>query len=161
VIKTYVYFRSACVNLLFHRPIVIPYNNTPPGALGMVSRARGRGSLADAIGDAAAARGEKRGFGIPSMLPLLSSPLAYFVSPPFFEHCVTWPRLVWRLPEALRPRVSNDLLSVRAWAPVTRCSLRLLTRAGKPVGGDPTSPTAALQGPEKQRAASTSTQADA
>jgi ABC-type branched-subunit amino acid transport system substrate-binding protein len=30
-----------------------------------VSRARGRGSLADATGDAAAARGEQRGFGIP------------------------------------------------------------------------------------------------
>jgi AAA ATPase domain/Adenylate and Guanylate cyclase catalytic domain len=29
--KTYytLYFRSACVNLLFHRPIVIPYNSTP------------------------------------------------------------------------------------------------------------------------------------
>src|SRR5712691_4730258 len=33
--------------------------------------------------------------------------------------------------------VSNDLLSVRAQTPVTRFSMRLLTRAGRPVGGDP------------------------
>src|SRR6266849_2378016 len=55
--------------------------------------------------------------------------------------------------------VSNDLLSVRVHTPVTRCSLRLLTTAGKPGGGDPISTTASLQSPDIQRAASTSTTA--
>ena len=55
------------------------------------------------------------------------------------------------------PSVANDLLSVQAHTPVTRCSLRLATRAGRPVGGDPISPTAFLKGPEVQRAASTRT----
>ena len=45
----------------------------------------------------------KTAFKLPSMLPLLSSPLAYFFSPPFFGRCGTWPRLVWRLPVALGP----------------------------------------------------------
>jgi hypothetical protein len=98
---------------------------------------------------------------IPSMLPLLSSPLVNFFPLTLFERCVTWPRSVWRLPVALRPRVSNDLLSVQVETPVTRCSLRLATRVGRPVGGDPIYPTAALQGPEKQRAASTSPKAEA
>ena len=53
--------------------------------------------------------------------------------------------------------VANDRLSVRARARVTRCSLRLLTRAGRTVGGDPISTTACVAGPEMQRAASTST----
>src|SRR6266851_9004347 len=53
--------------------------------------------------------------------------------------------------------VSNDLLSVRAQTPVTRFSMRLSTRAGRPVGGDPIYTTAFLQGPEIARAASTST----
>ena len=104
----------------------------------------------------------KKAFEIPSMLPLLSSPRAYFFLPCipfFFGRCVTWPQLVWRLPVALGPRVSNDLLSVRAQTPVTRCSLRLSTTAGRPVGGDPISPTASLHGPEIQRAASTSPKA--
>jgi hypothetical protein len=35
-------------------------------------------------------------------------------SPAFFERCVTSPCSVWRLPSALGPLVSNDLLSVRA-----------------------------------------------
>src|SRR6266481_4361515 len=39
--------------------------------------------------------------------------------------CVTSPRVVWRLPWALRSLVSNDLLSVRVQTPVTRCSMRL------------------------------------
>src|SRR5215217_9251194 len=39
-------------------------------------------------------------------------------------HPVTWPRSRWRLPLALRPIVSNDLLSVRALTPVTRFSSR-------------------------------------
>ena len=45
------------------------------------------------------------------MLPLLSSPLAYFLLPPchFFRRCVTRPRALWRLPVVLGPRVSNDL----------------------------------------------------
>ena len=98
--------------------------------------ARGRGSLADATGDAAA-RGEKRGFIFPSMLPLLSSPLEYFFSPTFFGRCVTWPRSVWRLPVALGPR-RLQRPSIRAGAtPVTRFSLRLSTRAGRPVGRRP------------------------
>src|SRR4030095_528708 len=63
------------------------------------------------------------------------------------RRCVTWPRSHWRLPVALGPRVSNDLLSVRVPTPVTRCSLRLSTTAGRPVGGDPISTTASLQGP--------------
>jgi hypothetical protein len=65
------------------------------------------------------------------------------------RRCVTWPRSRWRLPVALGPRVSNDLLSVRVPTPVTRCSLRLSTTAGRPVGGDPIYTTASLQGPEK------------
>jgi hypothetical protein len=65
------------------------------------------------------------------------------------RRCVTWPRSRWRLPVALGPRVSNDLLSVRVPTPVTRCSLRLSTTAERPVGGDPISTTASLQGPEK------------
>jgi hypothetical protein len=59
-------------------------------------------------------------------------PPAYFFSPAFFGHCVTSPRPVWRLPLALGPRVSNDLLSVRARTPVTRFSMRLSTQAGRP-----------------------------
>jgi len=41
------------------------------------------------------------------------------------------------LPVALGSIVSNDLLSVRALTPGTRFSMRLSTRAGSPVGGDP------------------------
>jgi hypothetical protein len=55
------------------------------------------------------------------------------------------------------PSVANDLLSVRAHTPVTRFSLRLATRAGRPVGGDPIYPTASVKGPDVQRAASTRT----
>jgi hypothetical protein len=102
-----------------------------------------------------------RPFESPSMLPLLSSPLAYFFFPPFFGHCAPSPRAVWRLPVALGPLVSNDLLSVRAQTPVTRFSMRLSTRAGRPVGGDPIYTTACLAGPEIQRVASTSTKAEA
>ena len=46
---------------------------------------------------------------------------------------------------ALGPRVANDLRSVWVHTPVTRCALRLVTSAGKPVGGDPISPTASAQ----------------
>jgi hypothetical protein len=59
------------------------------------------------------------------------------------------------------PIVSNDLLSVQAHTPVTCFSLRLSTRAGSPVEGDPISPTASVQGPEVERAACTSTKAEA
>ena len=45
--------------------------------------------------------------------------------------------LRWRLPLALRPEVSNALLSVRAGAPVTRYCLRLATRAGRPEEATP------------------------
>ena len=57
--------------------------------------------------------------------------------------------------------VANDLLSVRALALVTRCSLRLSTTVGRPRGGDPIYTTACVAGPEIQRAASTSTKAEA
>jgi hypothetical protein len=100
-------------------------------------------------------------FVLPSMLPLLSSPLEDFFFPAFFRRCATSPRLVWRLPVALGPLVANDLLSGRTLTSVTRCSLRLSTRAGTPVGGDPIYPTASLHGPEVQRAASTSPKAEA
>ena len=96
----------------------------------------------------------------PSMLPLLSSPLPYVFLPACFERCVTSPRPVWRLPVALGPHVSNDLLSVRARRPVTRFSMRLSTRAGRPIGGDPIYSPAFSQGPDGLRAASTSTMAD-
>jgi len=56
-------------------------------------------------------------------------------------------------------RVSNDLLSVRVQAPVTRCSLRLSTTVGRPRGGDPIYTTACCAGPEISRVASTSTTA--
>ena len=72
---------------------------------------------------------------------------------------VTWPRSRWRLPLALRPIVSNDLLSVRALTPVTRFSLRLSTPVGRPRGGDPIYTTACCAGPEFYRVASTSTKA--
>jgi hypothetical protein len=45
--------------------------------------------------------------------------------------------LRWRLPLALRPEVSNELLSVRACAPVTRYFLRLATPAGRPEEATP------------------------
>jgi len=81
----------------------------------------------------------------------------------FFPACVACyvpsPQPVWRLPLALGLSVSNDLLSVRARTPVTRCSMRLSTPAGSPVGGDPISTTASLQGLEIQRVVSTNTKA--
>jgi hypothetical protein len=43
----------------------------------------------------------------------------------------------WRLPLALRLEVSNELLSVRACAPVTRYFMRLSTPAGKPEEATP------------------------
>ena len=73
---------------------------------------------------------------------------------------ITWPRSSWRLPLALRPIVSNDLLSVRALTPVTRCSLRLSTPVGRPRGGGPISTTACCAGPEFSRVASTSATAE-
>jgi len=65
-----------------------------------------------------------------------------FSPPPCFGRCVAWSRSVWQLPVALGPIVSNDLLSVRAQTPVTQCSLRLSTGAGRLVGGDPIYTTA-------------------
>ena len=50
---------------------------------------------------------------------------------------VTRPRLGWRLPWPLRPIVSNDLLSVRAPAPVPRCSRRLSTESAGPAEATP------------------------
>ncbi len=69
------------------------------------------------------------GCGGGSMLPLLSSPLAYFYFPVFFGCWVTSPPSVWRLPVAPRPIVSNDLLTVRVLTPVARFSRRLSTTA--------------------------------
>ena len=43
----------------------------------------------------------------------------------------------WRLPLALRPEVSNELLSVRACAPVTRYFMRLSTPVGRPEEATP------------------------
>jgi Transposase len=51
----------------------------------------------------------KSAFQIPSMLPLLSSPLAYFFFRAFSGRCVTLPRAVGQLSLAPRPRVSNAL----------------------------------------------------
>ena len=45
--------------------------------------------------------------------------------------------LRWRLPLALRPEVSNELLSVRACAPVTRSFRRLATPVGRPAEATP------------------------
>src|SRR5215831_16999707 len=45
--------------------------------------------------------------------------------------------LRWWLPLALRPEVSNELLSVRACAPVTRYFMRLSTSAGRPEEAPP------------------------
>src|SRR5215471_21500244 len=54
--------------------------------------------------------------------------------------------------------VSNDLLSVRAAAPVTRCFRRLSTTGRSLSGGDPIDQTACVAGPALARAASTSLQ---
>jgi len=89
-------------------------------------------------------------------LTWVASPLAYSVFLAFLVRWVTSPRWLWRLPVALGPIVFNDLLSVRVQTPVTRCSMRLLTRAGRPIGGDPISTTACFAGPEIQRVVSTS-----
>src|SRR5262252_1366962 len=57
--------------------------------------------------------------------------------------------------------VANDLLSVRAPAPVTQYSLRLSTPVGRPSRGDPTYATACCARPEFSRVASTSTTTEA
>ena len=68
------------------------------------------------------ARGRwKRPFEIPSMLPLLSSPLPYFFFRAFSRRCVTLPRVVGQRSLAPRPRVSNTLPPVR----VQHCHDRL------------------------------------
>ena len=56
--------------------------------------------------------------------------------PILFLLCILWALgyiapIVWRLPMALGPRVSTDLLSVRVQPPVTRFSLRLSTTPWK------------------------------
>src|SRR5215467_9512625 len=56
--------------------------------------------------------------------------------------------------------VANDLLSVRAAAPVTRCFLRLSTTVRRLSGGDPIYQTACVAGPALARAASTSRQSE-
>src|SRR5712691_6692878 len=83
-----------------------------------------------------------------AILPRIQPTFGTAHLPACLGRCVTSPRSVWRLPVALGPRVSNDLLSVRVQPPVTRCSLRLATTTGRRVGGAPISPTASLKGPE-------------
>jgi hypothetical protein len=66
---------------------------------------------------------------IPSMLPLLSSPLAYFFFRAFSGRCVTLPRAVGQRSLAPRPRVSTAFPPVRmqtqslpvAMFPLQRC----------------------------------------
>ena len=58
---------------------------------------------------------------------------------------VTRPRLGWRLPLPLRPIVSNDLLSVRAPAPVTQFSMRLSTESEGPEEATPSIRRLAVQ----------------
>jgi hypothetical protein len=53
--------------------------------------------------------------------------------------------LSWRLPLALRPEVSNELLSVRACAPVTRYFMRLATPVGRPEEATPSTQRLAEQ----------------
>ena len=89
-------------------------------------------------------------------------PSCVFFFPVFSGRCVTSPRAVSRLPWALAPRVSNDLLTVRVSTPCTQVSMRRLTTAGRPVGGDPIYyTTACCTGPECQRASSTNPWAQA
>src|SRR5262249_18345343 len=61
---------------------------------------------------------------LPSMLPLLSSPLGDVFSL-HSGRCGTGPRLLWLLPVVGGPRVSPDCLAVRVLTPVNRCSKRL------------------------------------
>ena len=85
----------------------------------------------------------KRPFEFPSMLPLLSSPLGYFFLPFHSLGAVSHGPdrsggFLWRWDLASPTTFSPCGLHT----PVTRCSLRLSTRAGRPVGGDPSYPTA-------------------
>jgi len=57
--------------------------------------------------------------------------------------------------------ISNDLLSVRAPAPVTQYSLRLSTTVGRPRGGNPIYTTACCASPDFSRVTSTCTQTEA
>jgi hypothetical protein len=45
--------------------------------------------------------------------------------PPFWTHCGTGPRLLWRLPVVWEPRISHDGLSVRALTPGNHFSMHL------------------------------------
>src|SRR5262249_18954824 len=101
--------------------------------------------------------GSKIGFKIPSMLPLLSSALENFFFPPVFGRCVRWPRPLLRLPFALEPMVSNDLLSGRALTPVTRFSMCLLTTTESLGGADPIQPPVFRKGAELEGPACTTT----
>ena len=56
----------------------------------------------------------------------------------------------------VRTLVSHARRAVRAGVPVTRGARRLVTRAGRPGGGAPLSPTACVAGPARHRAASPS-----
>jgi len=84
----------------------------------------------------------------PSMLPLLSSPLRIVTPLPSVDAVSPRPDrsggFLWRWDAS----IANDLLSVRTLTPVTRFSLRLATRAGRPVGGAPIYSPASLQNPD-------------
>src|SRR5262245_41569818 len=131
---------------------------------------RGRGGAAEGnfqgghgceTGDAGGWARVKCGCIFPSMLPLLSS------SP---EYCAL---LHFLSAVSHHPAQSGgflrcwDLLSPTTFypcglsTPVIQCSLRRSTTARRPVGGTPLSTTASVKGPEKQRAASTSTKTQA
>ena len=98
-----------------------------------------------------------RAFEIPSMLPLLSSPLESVCLPLHAGGAAAQGSdrsgsFLWRWTPS-----SPTTFYPCGRPPVTACSRRLSTRAGSPGGGDPISTTAFLPGPELPRATSTST----
>ena len=68
----------------------------------------------------------------PSMWPLLSSPLRILSPLPSLDTVSHGPDRSGGFRWRWDPSVSNDLLAVRARTPLTRVSLRLATRAGRP-----------------------------
>ena len=68
----------------------------------------------------------------PSMLPLLSSPRRIFSPLHSLDTVSHRPDRSGGFPWRWDPSVSNDLLSVWALTPITRFSIRLSTRAGRP-----------------------------
>ena len=134
----------------------------PRGALGAREAGCARGGCQrGALGGRAAGGGVKRAFVLPSMLPLLSSPRRMFFSLHFVGRFVTWPRLVWRLPMALGPIASNDLLSVRALNARHPMLSASFDESGKACRRrPPLSDGVFIKCPEASRAASTSPKAE-